>query len=280
MRAKTLEYVTSVKMDVCGIGEDVYTVENISTGLILHLDTSQLDLKTYRVTLNFAKPYHYIPEMVLTITVKEVSVSVGFAESPPKEVTKLQLIEEHKTTEIKVLVTHRNMPVEDAEVKVKVMSRQAGVTKEYKAEKTGIPGVFSVKIDWADYPPGYKWVVEVTIEKVKVYGKWVASDKLSYKVLEHEIRMDYVSGSTEITVPIINKKIYMANMFFYPMVILMLVGIAYGGYRFWSWWTLPWEVKEISKILKLIEKGIFEYPVPDRREYLMEMVASELGIES
>jgi len=280
LRAKTLEYVTSVKMDVCGIGEDVYTVENISTGLILHLDTSQLDLKTYRVTLNFAKPYHYIPEMVLTITVKEVSVSVGFAESPPKEVTKLQLIEEHKTTEIKVLVTHRNMPVEDAEVKVKVMSRQAGVTKEYKAEKTGIPGVFSVKIDWADYPPGYKWVVEVTIEKVKVYGKWVASDKLSYKVLEHEIRMDYVSGSTEITVPIINKKIYMANMFFYPMVILMLVGIAYGGYRFWSWWTLPWEVKEISKILKLIEKGIFEYPVPDRREYLMEMVASELGIES
>jgi len=55
--------------------------------------------------------------------------------------------------------------------------------------------------------------------------------------------------------------------------------LTYGGYKFSLWYLLSWEVKEVIKILKIVRKGIFEYPAPSRREFILEMLSEELGVE-
>ncbi len=287
IRNKTLEMVRDVEISV--IAPDMpngsWSIAEVEDGYQLLVYTKMLEVvevlnKSYLITLSFYKPYYEFPDRYITITVTKVSINVDFVGDIPSSVQKIQIIGEHKTTEIRVLVTHKGIPVEDAVVLINVSSVEAGKTKTYNASKTGVPGVFSITIDWADYPPGYTWRVVVSVRKVKVYGMWAPTDKVAIypALIERKIRMDYLSGSTRIKIPGVGV-VYIANMFYYPILIILFSLIAYGGYKFFSWYMLPWEVKEVMKILRMIEKGVFEYPAPDRREYLRELIAEELGAE-
>jgi len=232
---------------------------------------------TVSIEIFFSKSVYLRQYEVLTLTIKKFTVDLSMTKAPPKEILKIQLIEEHKTSEIEVLVTHRNLPVENAMINVIISSVQANITKTYSAEMVG-PGLFRVVADWADFPPGYRWTVSIQVGAVKTHDRWIPVDKIVYTIQTRTVFMDYVSGSTKISVPGLGS-MYIANMFLYPIIAVLLVVFAYASYRVISWWLLPWQVKEINKILKLIEKGVFEYKAPERREYIMELLADELEIE-
>ena len=226
----------------------------------------------------FSKSVYLARYEVITLTIKKFTVSISTTKAPPQSVFRIQFIEEHKVSEIEMLITHKGSPVDDASVLLNISSVQAGMSKTYAAEKIG-PGLFRASIDWADFPPGYKWVIAISIESVRMHDRWIPVDKIIYTVRTHTVFMDYTSGSTKIYVPGIGN-VYIANMFMYPIIIVLLAVFAYGSYKFISWWLLPWQVKEINKLLKLIEKGVFKYLAPNRREYITQMLMKELEVEA
>ena len=48
---------------------------------------------------------------------------------------------------------------------------------------------------------------------VKVYGRAIPIDKVDYLALSYTIKIDYISGSTKISV--VGKEIYLVNIYFY-----------------------------------------------------------------
>ena len=282
VRNKTLETVKGIQIALAGLPDWSWRIVETDEGYILLVDTTKLEVvevinRSYLLTLTFYKPYHDILEKAITLTVTKITIDVKFAEPPPNKVTIIQFIERTKIIDIRILLEHLGLPVENANVSIRVYSIEAGIDREIIADKTTIPGVFSASIDWSEFPPGYKWILEVRVLSVQVYGRTIPMDKVDYLTLSHTIQMDYMSGSTKISVA--GKEMYLANMYFYPLIISLLMVLMYGSYRFFSWYLLPWEVKEVIKILKMIKKGIFEYPAPSRREFILEMLSEELGVE-
>jgi len=276
IRNKTMEYIKDVDITVDGLPSGSWTLKETITGYLLSIDTSKLEVvqvtnKSYMITLSFYKPYHIISTRVITLTVNMVSINLRLVETLPDYVKKVQFISEEKITYVRIILEHNATPIEDAQIVVIVSSIEAGVNKTYTAKKA--PPVYEVAINWKDYPPGYNWTITVRVLSITVYGKEVPADKLSYSEIVEYIKMDYLSGSTRI--PGTNK--YLANMYLYPLVVVGLIALIFVSYKVISWLVLPWEVKEIIKILKMIEKGIFEYEVPEKKEYITEIVSKELS---
>ncbi|MEM2833606.1 MAG: PPC domain-containing protein [Candidatus Korarchaeota archaeon] len=221
------------------------------------------------VKIYLSKQYYRSQTVTVAVTVEKLTLSVNVAEAPPQSIFKVQLIDEHKISRVTLSVLHNGVPVEDANIAIIVTSEQAGISRIYTANALGY-GVFSVTIDWADFPPGYVWIITVHIESVKVYGRWIPYDKIIYTKPTIKVFMDYVSGSTKVG------PIYIANMFLYPMLVILMAAFSYGSYRIISWLMLPWQVREVIKILRMIEKGIFEYRAPDRKEFITRMISEEL----
>jgi len=284
IRNKTLMSIKDVEIYVSGLPDGSWNLIADRDGYILIINTTKLEVveainKSYVITLMFTKPYHDIPSRTISLTVKKVAVDVSFVGTPPKVVEKWQIFEEAKTTNIDVLVEHKGIPVEDAEILAYISSVEAGINESLEASATNIPGVFRIAIKWQDYPPGYKWTIVIRVTKVKVYGVYVPSDKVIYSEISYIIKMDYVSGSTKISVPVIGE-VYVANIFYYPMLAVFALLLVVAGYKGINWWLTPWEVKQINKILKMVNKGVFKYEAPERREFILEMLSDELGIES
>ena len=276
IRNKTMEYIKDVDITVDGLPSGSWTLKETITGYLLSIDTSKLEVvqvtnKSYMITLSFYKPYHIISTRVITLTVNMVSINLRLVETLPDYVKKVQFISEEKITYVRIILEHNATPIEDAQIVVIVSSIEAGVNNTYTAKKA--PPVYEVAINWKDYPPGYNWTITVRVLSITVYGKEVPADKLSYSEIVEYIKMDYLSGSTRI--PGTNK--YLANMYLYPLVVVGLIALIFVSYKVISWLVLPWEVKEIIKILKMIEKGIFEYEVPEKKEYITEIVSKELS---
>ena len=273
IRNKTNEFVGDVELSVGGLPEGSYTANRTDYGWLLIVDTYTLEVKSYHVVLAFSKPYHSIGSKELTLMVTEVHIAIDLVETPPNYVEKIQFISEDIRTKIRVLITHNKTPVEDAEVVVIVSSTDAGVNKTYVAQK--VPPVYEATIYWREFPPGYNWTVTIKILSVTIYGRMIPADKIVFTEKAYYIAMDYMSGSTKIP----GTNIYIANMYFYPLVAILTIAIAYGGYKAISWWTLPWEVKEIIRLLKRLEKGVFEYRAPERKQYMVEMIQQELALK-
>lgn len=231
-----------------------------------------------KIELYFLKQYHQEQKEIITLIIDKFSVEITVAKEPPQEITRIQFIDEHKITEIDVFVYHGNLPVDDAVVIANVSSIEAEMFRIYSATRIGA-GVFRIVVDWGVFPPGYKWEVVIFVKSVKMYGREIPADKFVYDILKYVVAVDYLSGSTRIHIPGIGY-IYIANMFLYPMLTILLVMFAYGSYKLISWWSLPWQVREVIKILKLIEKGIFKYKAPDRKEYIVELIRKELALKT
>jgi len=278
---RTLDIVGDVNVFVEGLPNGSWNLDFDDGRIIIVVETSKLRLveetnSSYLVNIRLYREFYSIPEQAITITVKKVEVGMRFVEEPPEYVEKIQFVGEYKVTEIEVLLTHNNEPVRSAEVYMSIYSVEAGVNMTMYSTMTSVPGVCVLSIDWSKFPPGYTWGISIYIRTVDVFGVATTQGRISYTPLKYRIRMDYMTGSQGIVIPIINKKIYLANMFYYPLLGLLALAIFYGGYRFISWYKLPWQVKEVDKIIKLIRRGVYEYRAPDRREYLSNMVRREV----
>jgi len=278
----TLAGVSDVNISVDGIPHEAWIINLDGARYVLSINTTLLRITdeengSYLVTIVFQKDFYLIPQKVITVTVRKIMLDLGFAEDPPEFVEKIQILDEKKTSEISIVLTHRGSPVEYAELFMVFYSVEAGFNETLLSSPTKIPGVFKFMIDWSPYPPGYVWIMEIYVDMAYIYGVNATSERIVYSSLGWKIRMDYLTGSQEVSIPIVNRKIYVANMFYYPLLAIIGILIFYGGYRFITWYRLPVEVKEINRILKRIEKGIFDYSAPDRREFLSSMIKKEVG---
>jgi len=281
IRNRTLTPIYNFSMHISGIPDGSWQIKEYGLSYFITINTSMLEIveianKSYFIVASFEKEYHEIPSRTITLTIRKVEIDITVISPPPESVTRWQIFEESKVTNIDLLLEHNGDPIENAEIVAIMYSLEANINRTIYAVKTDIPGKYKIMINWQDFEPGYKWTIIIKVLSARIYGLDLTNRRLTHGEISYYVFMDYFSGSTRITVPIIKKKIHIANVFYYPLLIAMLFVLSYVGYKFFSWYFLPWEVKELGKILKMISKEKYDYGAPERRDYITKMISEEL----
>ncbi len=280
IRNQTLEPVYNISIILTGIPEYSWQVIGENPYILL-IDTSLLETidtrnGSYVVEIMFDKEFHIIPPQSFSLAITKVQLILSFSVSPPESITYLQYIDRKKTTQFEVQISHNSTPMSNVSAYLHIYSIEAGIDRYIGLSESRVLGLYYCEIVWNEFPPGYTWLIEIGVHSILLYDFNITEDKLLYNRLTHELKMDYVSGSVVIEFPYLGKKIYLAKMYYYPMILLFMLFVAVGGYKVITWYLLPKEVKEIDKILKMLKKGIFEYASPSRWEYISKMIEKEI----
>ena len=155
---------------------------------------------------------------------------------------------------------------------------ETGYLEEYDPEMS--PGKYRVTIKWDDKSPD-TYILRIRIESLYIRGKRVDASNVIKPVtlgvhrdLEISFNVDYPFG----TITIFGRK--MPVVIVVPVLVAVIGGGVFLAYRWYLWYVLPWEVKELIRILNNIEKGIWTYEAPERSQYIMEMISRELAVET
>ncbi|MGQ4892145.1 MAG: hypothetical protein ACP6IP_06615 [Candidatus Njordarchaeia archaeon] len=169
------------------------------------------------------------------------------------------------------------IPVSNADAKLTVM-RGSEVVYETKLEPIeGKLGYYTATLNWNSIPgfvPGEHYAIGVNVTTLRVNNVQVPS--YNYEVVSppKTILVDYIGGSSNI--PGVGR---VPSLIVYPSLILILVIGSILAYRVISYMMLPQEVRDIDKLIKLVEKEVYEYETETRDDTIRKMITSELGLE-
>jgi len=264
-------YVGGEKVDV---GDAIQIIQlDVGTYVIL-VKSGLLNTTSYSIFVSISKPHHSFPAVNVTARVHPVSASVSIRTG--KTVYKNPATGA-AVTEVEVVLreAETNAPLSGATVKVAVMRGETIASEISAAESTDNPGVYIATIDWSQLEPG-DYTIRVYVEKIQRRG-YQASAAYTLDIVRGEtevgVSVDYFGGST-----VIAGKRY-PNLLVYPPLIGVLLIVGFVGYRYYAWFRLPIEVREVIKLLKKIQKDIYEYEAPTREDMFRELIATHLGLE-
>ncbi|MGQ4892372.1 MAG: hypothetical protein ACP6IP_07790 [Candidatus Njordarchaeia archaeon] len=274
--ALTDSYITDVEVVISPNLNGTLTVLGESNGtIIIGVDSTKLNetLKDYPIFIYVTKT-NYEPKTVpLSITVKPISLEIrviGQSSVILNPVT-------GGTTTYKVGVFDKSrggIPVPNATVQLVIISGDKNYTVPMKSFG-GEPGYYEATIDWASMPifkPGQRYSIGATVKELSINGVPVPVTAVSSSVTgTTAVNVDYLGGSTD--VPFVGR---VPALIFYPVIVVVLIIGSVVGYRVIMYMRLPVEVKEIDRLVKVLEKGIYEYEAPSREDTIRELLEEEM----
>ncbi|MGQ4892373.1 MAG: MSCRAMM family protein [Candidatus Njordarchaeia archaeon] len=274
--ALTDESITDVSVVIDPNPNSAISILGESNGtIIIGIDSTKLNetMKSYPIFIYIEKT-NYEPKTIgFSLTVNPVDLEIrvtGQSKVILNPVT-------GGTTTYKVGVYDKSrggIPVSNATVSLIVKSGNQNYTVPMKPIE-GEPGQYEATINWASIPifkPGQRYTIEASVENLNINGATVPVSAYSASVTgTTDVSVDYYGGSTD--VPLLGR---VPALLFYPVVIVILVIGSVIGYRVVMYMRLPEEVKEIDKLVKMLEKGIYEYEAPSREDIIRELIEGEM----
>ncbi len=236
---------------------------------------------TYYLYVYFGSDIYAEEVAIVTIYVDYLEIYLRYEETSYS--VKKNPITGGATSIITIGIFYENgLPVSNASVIYELICGgeiiETGHLEEYDPEMD--PGKYRVTIKWGDKPPD-TYMLRIRIESLYIRGKRVDASSVVkpvtlgvHKDLEISFDVDYIFG----TITIFGKK--MPVVIVVPMLVAIIGGGVFLAYRWYLWYILPWEVKELIRILNNIEKGIWAYEAPERSQYIMEIISQELAVET
>ncbi|MGQ4892704.1 MAG: hypothetical protein ACP6IP_09505 [Candidatus Njordarchaeia archaeon] len=136
------------------------------------------------------------------------------------------------------------------------------------------PGVYKAYVPWPSiksFEPGLTYTLTVSINELKINGRTINIDYVSLQGGLKDVYVDYIGGSSKIAgigaIP---------NLIFYPILIFILVIGSIASYKLVSYILLPEELKEINRLIKMIEKEDYTYEALSREEEIKKFLEKEL----
>ncbi len=239
------------------------------------IDTTKLNgpVAIPNIFVNITKTHYIGKTLSFSLSVSQVVVEATL--SGPQSVT-LSPISGGSTTYKAGLFdkSRGGVPITTASVKL-VISTGAN---SYSLEMTSIegePGYYQATVDWTNLPifrPGEDYSVSIRVESLQVNGVSVPEDMIG-TVVNVDVKgttstsVDYYGGTTEL--PGLGR---VPALIAYPVLAIVLVVGTLVAYKVITYMMLPPEVKEIDKLIKLIEKDNYEYEVESRDEFIRKML--------
>ncbi|MEX2689604.1 MAG: hypothetical protein Q6351_004700 [Candidatus Njordarchaeum guaymaensis] len=251
---------------------DAITIISLGDGQYVVLVKSGMLVSNqyYVIKLTLMKPHYDLPAIELTAGIQPVSVDVSIKTSgtvlknPATGVAT-------STVEITLRDSTTGAPISDAKVYV-IVRLGTEVIFNITAQETE-PGVYVATIDWSGVEPG-DYSVSVEVKSITRHG-YSASTSIAASVSPAAtgVRVDYLGGST-----VIAGRRY-PNLIIYPVIITIFLVVGFVGYKYYSWFKLPIEVREVIQLIKNIQKDRYVYEAPSREDVFREIISSQLGIE-
>ncbi len=251
---------------------DAITIISLGNGQYAILVKSGLLVSNqyYVIKLALMKPHYDLPAIELTAGIQPVAVDVSVKTS--STVLKNPATGAATSTiEVTLRESATGAPIRGA--KVYVIVRLGGeVVFNITAQETD-PGVYVATIDWSGVEPG-DYSVSVQVKSITRHG-YSASANIAASVSPAStgVRVDYLGGST-----VVAGRRY-PNLIIYPIIIAVFLVAGFIGYKYYSWFSLPIEVREVIQLIKKIQKDIYEYPAPSREDVFREIINNQLGLE-
>ena len=256
------------------VGEAIKVIEIGEGVYIIVIKSGLLNTTAYNIYLILNKQHFAMPALNVTARINPVSVVVSIRTT--KSVN-MNPVTGSATTMVEVVLRESGTgaPITRATVKVLVMHGEV-VVKECTAEELEEdPGVYVAYIDWTGLEPG-DYTIRVKVEQIQRKG-YVASAEITMTITEGVtetlVKVDYLGGST-----VIAGRRY-PNLLVYPPLVAVLFLIGFIGYKYYAWYHLPIEVREIIQLLKKIQKGEYVYEAPTREEMFREIIAENIEFE-
>ena len=270
----SIDYKVYVGGEEVDVGDAVEIIQLDAKTYAILIRSGQLNTTSYNIFIIVTKPHHAFPLVNVTARIHPVAATVSIRSV--KTVYK-DPVTGSATTRVEIVIrdARTGAPLSNAKVKVAVMRGETTVLTVTAQEDPENPGVYVAMINWSQLEPG-DYVVRVIVEEIQrgtYHG--VAENTLEIAKGETEIgvSVDYFGGST-----VIAGKRY-PNLLVYPPLIAVLLIVGFVGYRYYAWFRLPIEVREVIKLLKKIQKDIYEYEAPTREDMFRELIATHLGLE-
>ena len=235
--------------------------------------SGMLNVTDYNIFLIMTKPHYALPTVNVTARINPVSVVVSIKTS--KSVFKNPATGE-ATTHIEITLREKETgaPATGATIKVLVMRGETVISEILAEELEENPGVYIAYIDWSKMEPG-DYTIRVRIEEMQRKGYSAPADmtlNIAGGEVETGVSVDYLGGST-----VIAGRRY-PNLLVYPPLVAVLFLIGFIGYKYYAWYHLPIEVREIIQLLKKIQKGEYVYEAPTREEVFREIIMEQVKL--
>jgi len=234
----------------------------------------------YTLYLEFRKEHYDIPPERLLIVVEKVKVKIE-VETPTtiwKSISPFDYGKASSKLIIRVFEVPTNVPV-NIIGEILLDGKSIGWINETVLVS---PGIYEILISWDRVEPGtYRLGIQInTIIRGKYQGTWefvvspiIYVNGVKSDYLGAVVNVDFISGHERI--PGIGP---VPKVYFWSLVGIALVLSGIGIMKFIAWWRLPPEVKEVIRIIKMVKRGVYEYKVPPRREFLMTLIKTELEL--
>lgn len=249
------------------------TLEELGNGeYAIYVKSGELSIGNYTINLEFSKEFYTLESRELYLTINPVNVEVNIDTRTTIEKNPITS-SAVSTVTITLREYDTKAPLTDSSVTVEVW---LGNTLKYQVqatESTSDPGTYIAKIDWTNLEPGaYRIIVKVN--KITRNGYETTSTVAINVVSSTEVgvNVDFFGGSTVIG----GKKL--PNLLIYPPLVASIFIVGFVVYKYYSWYKLPIEVREIIKVIKQLEKGILEYEVLSRDEAFKEIIKESLEL--
>lgn len=267
-----IELTVRVGGNVTDVGEAITLLEIGGGTYVIMVESGLLSVGNYTIGLTFSKEYYSFETTEVYLTVNPVEIEVSI--SAPREI-QLNPITGSGTTKIEIALREEDTlaPLIGATVKVNILYRGKLKASIIATESSDHPGIYYAKLDITGYTPG-DYIIRVEVESITRAGYTTSSATMISITTPTEIgiKIEYLGGSTEIM-----GKRY-PNLLVYPPLIVVFSLVGFIIYKYYSWYHLPLEVREVITLMRQIEKGIYEYEAPSREEVFKDIMGKELDL--
>ncbi|MGQ4891053.1 MAG: hypothetical protein ACP6IP_01055 [Candidatus Njordarchaeia archaeon] len=244
---------------------------------IIAIDTSQISkTQDFSMNLNVTKENYnsVIEPFKLTVNKVQLEITIKGASN-----VLLNPITGGTTTyKVGVFDKSRNgAPVTNATLNLQILKGNETVYSVEMKKVEGEPGFYTATINWNNIPnftPGETYGIRVQLTSVKINQIDVPASMVQPTITSSSVQstsVDYIGGHAEF--PGVGR---VPALILYPVLIIVLIIGSVVGYKVVMYMRLPEEVKEIDKLIKLIEKNVYEYETLSREDTIRSLLEEEL----
>jgi len=254
--------------EMIGVGNVTANLAYRGNGILFfnYSDTTNLAPSQYSLMIKISKLNYVIETKYVTVNINDLDIRLSLC-AYPESVQKIPFVslrEEQKKIEVLAYDYSHDKPLENARI---IYNITYGLKVFMVGELEEIsPGVYSIVIPWEKADIG-NYRVGIYISKISIDGK----------LIEPRTRIALTGLTTTV-------EWYGGTLWGMPAIILVpslftIVAIAsFLGYKYYLYFSLPIEVREIDKLLKMIQRKIYEYEYIPREEIISEIIKKELDL--
>ncbi len=254
--------------ELIGVGNVTANLDYRGDGVLFFnlSDTTNLSPSQYSLMIKISKQNYVIETKYVTVNINDLNIKMNLW-AFPKSIQKIpfaSLSAEQKKIEVLAYDYSHNKPLENATI---IYNITYGSKIFIVGELEEIsPGVYSIIIPWEKADIG-SYRVEIYISKINMNGRLI-SPRTKVALTGLTTTVEWYGGTLW----------GMPAIIVVPSLFAIAAIASFLGYKYYLYFSLPVEVREIDKLLDMIRKRIYEYEYIPREEIMSEIIKKELEL--